>query len=52
MARGKKEKLLISDHGVIVTKKNIHISVFIIICRVLTVVLAVLGILAFVKGNF
>ncbi len=49
----KKEKdILISDYGVTTSNKSFHISLFVFLCRSLSVILIILGILAFVKGNF
>ena len=42
----------ISDSGIIVNNKTIHVKIFVFLCRTLSLILAVLGILAFVKGNF
>ena len=49
---GKKKDTLISDDGVTVSHKRIHISIFVLLCRILSVVLAVLGILAIYEGYF
>ena len=48
----KKHDVLISDHGVTTTNKVLHEKIFVFICRALSVVLAILGILAFAYGNF
>ncbi len=42
----------ISDSGIITSNKKVHITFFVFLCRALTFILAVLGILAFVEGNF
>lgn len=47
-----KKEVLFSDDGVVRSHKKIHISVFVFLCRVLSAVLVVLGILAFVEGYF
>ncbi len=47
----KKKDILISDSGVVHSNKRLHISIFVYLCRILSAVLAVLGILAFVEGN-
>ncbi len=52
MRKLSKEDLFISDSGVIASKKRLHISIFVIICRILTIILAILGGLAFYTGTF
>ena len=42
----------ISDSGIITTKKTRNITIFVFLCRAISVFLAVLGVLAFVEGNF
>ncbi len=42
----------ISDSGIITSNKKVHITFFVFLCRAMTLVLAALGILAFVEGNF
>lgn len=49
----KKEKdILISDFGVTTSNKKVRTSLFVFICRALSLILAILGLLAFIKGNF
>ena len=51
--KDKKENILISDSGIIESGKNEKVThLFINICQLLSIILAILGILAFVKGNF
>ncbi len=46
------DDLFISDSGVKTSNKKIHVSLFVFLCRFLSVILAILGILCFWKGNF
>ena len=51
--KDKKDNVLISDSGIIESGKNEMISkIFINICQLLSVILIILGVLAFIKGNF
>lgn len=51
--KDKKDNVLISDSGLIDSGKNEKITrLFINICQLLSVILIILAILAFVKGNF
>jgi hypothetical protein len=43
---------LISDSGVIDNKKILHTKIFVALCRILSLILAIIGMLAFVEGNF
>ena len=56
MQKNKKDNpdnLLISDSGLVDNGKNEKVTtLFIHICQLLSVVLIILGILAFIKGNF
>ena len=56
MQKDKKDKpvdILISDSGVIESRKTKKITrIFINICQLLSVILIILGVLAFIKGNF
>jgi hypothetical protein len=52
MAKDTEKDVLIADHGIITSNKRLHVSIFVFICRVMTVILAVLGALAFYEGNF
>ena len=52
MAEKKKVDELITDSGVIVDKHTVQARYFIFLCNILTFALAILGIVAFVKGNF
>ena len=42
----------ISDEGIIESNKSKQTRRFVFLCNVLTFALAVLGIVAFIKGNF
>ena len=44
-------KGLIDDSGVYDTGKERQTKIFVAVCRILTVILAILGILALIKGN-
>ena len=48
----KNKDILISDSGVVSSNKRLHVSIFVHLCRILSAALAVLGILAFIEGNF
>ena len=48
----KNEDLYISDSGVTTSNKKLHISLFVLLCRILSVALGILGVLCFWKGNF
>ena len=52
MASKKNKDILISDSGLRTTKIGLYTKIFVAICRVLSVILIVLGVLAFVSGNF
>ena len=52
MAKKSNEDILISDSGVKTTKIGLYTKIFVAICRILSVILIVLGLLAFVSGNF
>jgi hypothetical protein len=52
MVRNKKSNVLISDDGITTTRKNIHVNLFVFLCRAVSAALAILGLLAFLKGNF
>jgi hypothetical protein len=51
---GKKDNknVLIHDDGTIVDNKSTQTLIFVVLCRILTVCLALLGLAAFIKGNF
>ena len=44
--------VLISDDGTIKSNKKLYTISFVIICHVFTIILIVLGLLAFITGNF
>lgn len=46
------DEILISDSGVTKTNKRLKVSLFVFLCNVMTLILAILGVLAFIKGNF
>ncbi|WP_155830523.1 hypothetical protein [Butyrivibrio sp. NC3005] len=52
MPKNKKEDLLISDSGVKEDLNQRRVTAFVIICRILTIVLIILGVIAFLEGNF
>ncbi|MBQ7614688.1 MAG: hypothetical protein IJU77_06545 [Butyrivibrio sp.] len=52
MAKKQDKDQFISDSGIITTNKTTHITIFVFLCRAVSVVLAVLGVLAFIEGNF
>ena len=52
MANKKDDDLFISDSGVMVDKTRKKANIFVISCRVLSVILVILGIAAFIEGNF
>lgn len=52
MPKKQNDDIFITDSGVITTNKRLHISIFVFLCRFLTVVLGILGVLAFYEGNF
>jgi|UPI00055BC448 hypothetical protein len=52
MGRDKEKDILISDTGIKTSRKGLYSSIFVTICRILSVVLVILGVLAFVTGNF
>lgn len=43
---------LISDSGVIDSKKELHTKIFVTLCRIMSLALSIIGILAFIEGNF
>ena len=52
MAKKASNPVFISDSGIIETNKKRHEKIFVFICRAISAFLAVLGVLAFVEGNF
>ena len=52
MKKYNNDDLFISDSGVTSSNKKIHISLFVFLCRALSIILAILGLLCFWKGNF
>ncbi|WP_155834053.1 hypothetical protein [Butyrivibrio sp. VCD2006] len=51
--KNKSDNLLISDTGVVESGKKEYVTkIFINTCQLLSVILIILGILAFIKGNF
>lgn len=42
----------ISDEGVYHSNKSKQTFVFVLLCRILSIVMAILGLAAFVSGNF
>ena len=41
----------ISDEGIINTRKRVKITFFVYLCRILTIVLGILGVMALIIGN-
>ena len=52
MSKKNNKNVLINDDGTIVDNKSTQALIFVILCRILTVCLALLGVAAFIKGNF
>lgn len=52
MKKGIDNSVLISDDGTIKSNKKLYTISFVIICHVFTIILIVLGLLAFISGNF
>ena len=52
MGKNRDRDIFISDDGVETSKKRLYSNTFIFLCNVISVVLVILGILAFVEGNF
>ena len=52
MAKKENKDILISDTGVRTSRVGLYSKVFVALCRVFSVILIVLGVLAFVSGNF
>ena len=52
MAKKKHEDLYISDSGVMVDRSFKKVTFFVVSCRIMSFILAVLGVLAFIEGNF
>lgn len=52
MSNKKNEDVFISDSGVIVDKNRRRAAIFVLSCRVLSIILIILGIAAFFEGNF
>ncbi|MBQ7147722.1 MAG: hypothetical protein IJR96_03110 [Pseudobutyrivibrio sp.] len=52
MSEKKHSDEFISDSGIIESNKTKQARIFVFICNVLTLALAVLGLIAFIKGNF
>lgn len=50
--KDKEKDILISDSGVQKSRVGLYSRIFVTLCRIMTVILLVLGILAFVSGNF
>ncbi|MCR5155785.1 MAG: hypothetical protein K6C96_03775 [Butyrivibrio sp.] len=42
---------LIGDEGVYKTQKSTQITLFVVFCRILTVIMIILGVVALVVGN-
>ena len=51
MSKKTKSNVLITDDGTIVNNKDTHSLIFVILCRILTVTIALLGVAALVLGN-
>lgn len=51
MTEKTKKNMLITDDGTYVNKKEVHSLIFVILCRIFTIILAILGVVAFVTGN-
>ena len=52
MGKDPNKDVYISDTGVETSKVGLYSAIFVSLCRILSIVLAVLGILAFISGNF
>ena len=52
MANKKGDELFISDSGLMVDKNRKRAAIFVVACRILSIVLIILGIAAFIEGNF
>ena len=50
MTDKKKKNMFITDEGTYVNKKEIHSLIFVTICRIYTIALIIVGVIAFVKG--
>ncbi|MCR5476273.1 MAG: hypothetical protein K6E92_01450 [Lachnospiraceae bacterium] len=51
MLSNKSTDNFISDEGIITTKKRVKVTFFVYLCRVLTIALAILGVMALIIGN-
>ena len=51
MGKKSKKNVLITDGGTIVSNKDIHSNIFVILCRALTIAIALLGVAALILGN-
>jgi hypothetical protein len=52
MGKDREKDIFISDTGVHTSRIGLYSAIFVSLCRILSIVLVVLGILAFVSGNF
>ena len=50
--KDKDKDVYISDSGLHTTRIGLYTKIFVAICRVLSVILIILGVMAFVSGNF
>ncbi len=51
MAKKKKEDLFISDSGLLVDQNFKKVTFFVVSCRLASVILVILGIMALIEGN-
>ncbi len=52
MGKNRDKDIFISDKGVETSKRRLYSNAFIFLCNVISAVLVILGVLAFVEGNF
>lgn len=52
MGKDQEKDILISDTGVKKSKIGLYSTIFVSICQILSVILVILGVLAFITGNF
>ena len=50
MTEKKKKNMLITDEGTYINKKEIHSRIFVALCRIYTIALIIVGVVAFVTG--
>ncbi len=51
MSKKKKNDLFITDTGILIEQKKTPVTLFVFICRALSIVLIVLGVMALYVGN-